>query len=110
LAIDGDGDGIADPFATDGQLVVATHAGVTRVYPMSWPGGNFVLVEDAQSGWSTAYAHLAFIDVVDGQFVEAGAPLGVVGSTGQSSGPHLHYEVRFGGVNLDPAGLVTCWG
>jgi murein DD-endopeptidase MepM/ murein hydrolase activator NlpD len=110
LAIDGDGDGIADPAATDGQLVVATHAGVARVYLMSWPGGNFVLVEDAQSGWSTAYAHLAVIDVVDGQFVEAGAAVGAVGSTGQASGPHLHYEVRYGGVNLDPAGLVTCWG
>jgi murein DD-endopeptidase MepM/ murein hydrolase activator NlpD len=110
LAVDGDSDGIADPAATDGQLVVATHAGVARVYPMSWPAGNFVLVEDAQSGWSTAYAHLAVIDVADGQFVEAGAALGAVGSTGQSSGPHLHYEVRYGGVNLDPAGLVTCWG
>jgi murein DD-endopeptidase MepM/ murein hydrolase activator NlpD len=110
LAVDGDGDGVADPAATDGQLVVATHAGVARVYPMSWPGGNFVLVEDAQSGWSTAYAHLAFIDVADGQFVEAGMPIGVVGSTGQASGPHLHYEVRYGGVNLDPVGLVTCWG
>jgi len=110
LAVDGDGDGVADPAATDGQLIVATHAGVARVYPMSWPGGNFVLVEDAQSGWSTGYAHLSVIDVADGQFVEAGAPLGVVGSTGQASGPHLHYEVRNGGVNLDPAGLVTCWG
>jgi murein DD-endopeptidase MepM/ murein hydrolase activator NlpD len=110
LAIDGDGDGFADPAATDGQLVVATHAGVARVYPMSWPGGNFVLIEDAQSGWSTAYAHLSVIDVADGQFVEAGTPIGAVGSTGQASGPHLLYEVRYGGVNLDPAGLVTCWG
>jgi murein DD-endopeptidase MepM/ murein hydrolase activator NlpD len=110
LAVDGDGDGIPEPAATDGALVVATHAGVARVYPMSWPGGNFVLVEDALSGWSTAYAHLSFIDVADGQFVEAGAPLGAVGSTGQATGPHLHYEVRYGGVNLDPAGLVTCWG
>jgi murein DD-endopeptidase MepM/ murein hydrolase activator NlpD len=110
FGVDGDGDGFADPAATAGQRVVATHAGVARVYPMSWPGGNFVLVEDAQSGWSTAYAHLAVIDVVDGQFVEAGAALGSVGSTGQATGPHLHYEVRHGGVNLDPAGLVTCWG
>ena len=110
LGVDGDGDGFADPAATDGQLVVATHAGVARVYPRSWPGGNFVLIEDAQSGWSTAYAHLSVIDVVDGQFVEAGAPLGAVGSTGQATGPHLHYEVRYGGVNLDPTGLVTCWG
>jgi transcriptional regulator with XRE-family HTH domain len=109
LAVDGDGDGAADPAATAGLLVVATHAGVARVFPMSWPGGNFVLVEDAQSGWSTAYAHLDGIAVADGQFVEAGVPLGTVGSTGEASGPHLHYEVRYGGVNLDPSGLITCW-
>jgi murein DD-endopeptidase MepM/ murein hydrolase activator NlpD/transcriptional regulator with XRE-family HTH domain len=110
LAVDGDGDGIPDPAATDGVPIVATHAGVARVYPMSWPGGNFVLVEDAQSGWSTGYAHLSVIAVADGQFIEAGATLGNVGSTGQATGPHLHYEVRHGGVNLDPSGLVTCWG
>jgi murein DD-endopeptidase MepM/ murein hydrolase activator NlpD len=109
LAVDGDGDGVADPAATEGMLAVATHAGVARVFPMSWPGGNFVLVEDTQSGWSTAYAHLSGIVVADGQFVDAGALLGTVGSTGQASGPHLHYEVRYGGVNLDPSGLVTCW-
>jgi murein DD-endopeptidase MepM/ murein hydrolase activator NlpD len=110
LAVDGDGDGSDDPAATDGQLVVATHAGVARVFPMSWPGGNFVLLEDTASGWSTAYGHLSSIAVAEGQFVEAGTPLGTVGSTGDASGPHLHYEVRYGGVNLDPAGLIECWG
>src|SRR5262245_8950607 len=98
LAVDSDGDGVAEPAATDGLMVVATHAGVARVFPMSWPGGNFVLIEDAPSGWSTGYAHLSSIAVSDGQLVAAGAPLGTVGSTGQASGPHLHYEVRHGGV------------
>ena len=109
LAVDSDGDGVAEPAATDGLMVVATHAGVARVFPMSWPGGNFVLIEDAPSGWSTGYAHLSSIAVSDGQLVAAGAPLGTVGSTGQASGPHLHYEVRHGGVNLDPSALVECW-
>ncbi len=108
LAIDGDGDGGADPSATDGVTIVATHDGVARVYPNSWPGGHFVLLEHAQSGWSTGYAHLASIAVADGQAVVAGTPLGVVGSTGMSTGPHLHYEVRYGGVNQDPSALIAC--
>ena len=108
LAIDGDGDGEADPAATDGVTIVATHDGVAHVYPNSWPGGNFVLLEHAQSGWSSGYAHLASFAVADGQAVVAGTPLGVVGSTGMSTGPHLHYEVRYGGMNLDPSGLIEC--
>jgi len=108
LAIDSDDDGYADPAATDGATIVATHDGVARVYFDSWPGGNFVLLEDAQTGWSTGYAHMSSIAVADGQAVTAGTPLGTVGSTGLATGPHLHYEVRRGGMNLDPSGLIEC--
>jgi murein DD-endopeptidase MepM/ murein hydrolase activator NlpD len=108
LAIDGDDDGYADPATTDGATIVATHDGVARVYFDSWPGGNFVLLEDTQTGWSTGYAHMSSIAVADGQAVAAGTPLGTVGSTGLATGPHLHYEVRRGGVNLDPSGLIEC--
>jgi murein DD-endopeptidase MepM/ murein hydrolase activator NlpD len=108
LGVDSDGDGVAEPSAVDGMTVVATHPGVAHVSPDSWPGGNFILVENVRDGWSTAYAHLASIAVADGQAVEAGAQLGTVGSTGMATGPHLHYEVRHGGVNLDPAGLIEC--
>jgi transcriptional regulator with XRE-family HTH domain len=108
LAIDGDGDGIPEPDTTDGIRIVATHGGVAHVFPDSWPGGNFVLVENKQDGWSTAYAHLGSIAVANEQAVSAGTPLGTVGSTGMATGPHLHYEVRHGGVNIDPTGLIGC--
>jgi murein DD-endopeptidase MepM/ murein hydrolase activator NlpD len=108
LAIDGDGDGFADPGATDGITIVATHGGVAHVFLDSWPGGNFILVENTRDGWNTAYAHLSSIAVADGHAVSAGTPLGTVGSTGMATGPHLHYEVRHGGVNLDPSSLIEC--
>lgn len=108
LGVDGNGDGFAEPGATEGVTIVATHGGVAHVFPNSWPGGNFILVENAQAGWSTAYAHLGSIAVGDGQTVLAGTPIGSVGSTGMATGPHLHYEVRHGGINLDPSPLIGC--
>jgi murein DD-endopeptidase MepM/ murein hydrolase activator NlpD len=108
LAIDGDGDGYADPEATWGAPVMASIAGVARVFMGSWPGGNFVRVVDERTGWSVAYGHLDIVAVVDGQQVAAETPIGTVGSTGMASGPHLHYEVWHGDANVDPSGLVGC--
>jgi murein DD-endopeptidase MepM/ murein hydrolase activator NlpD len=108
LAIDGDGDGSADPDATRGIAVVATHGGTAHVFLGSWPGGNYVRIEDAASGWSTAYAHLDTVAVADGQPLADGATLGTVGSTGFASGPHLHYEVWRGVEHIDPTELLTC--
>jgi murein DD-endopeptidase MepM/ murein hydrolase activator NlpD len=108
LAIDGDGDGNADPGATQGAPIFATHDGVAHVTLNSWPGGNFVRVVDEPTGWSTAYAHLDTVLVAEGQSIRAGATIGLIGSTGMTSGPHLHYEVWHGGQNMDPSGLIEC--
>lgn len=110
LAIDGDGDGDAEPETSQGVQVLATHGGVAHVFMDSWPAGNYVRVADQQSGWSTAYAHLDSVFVAEGQAIPDGAPIGTVGSTGQASGPHLHYEVWRGETNIDPTGLVGCPG
>lgn len=109
LGIDGDGDGEAEPDSTRGTFVLATHDGVADVWMNSWPGGNFVRVVNEESGWSTAYAHLDGVAVADGQSLTAGTPLGTVGTTGLSSGPHLHYEVWLRGRNLDPTAIAPCW-
>ena len=109
LAIDGDGDGYAEPGATWGAPVLSALPGAARVFMGSWPGGNFVRVVDERSGWSVAYGHLDTVAVADGQIVEAGAAIGTVGSTGMASGPHLHYEVWRGTENVDPTGLIGCW-
>jgi murein DD-endopeptidase MepM/ murein hydrolase activator NlpD len=53
-------------------------------------------------GVRTRYAHLSRIDVQVGQRVVAGSTVGLVGATGEASGPHLHFEVLLRGANVDP--------
>ena len=68
-----------------------------------WQGGygNIVVVQHANQQ-QTAYAHLSRIDVRKGQKVEQGEFIGAVGSTGASTGPHLHFEFRDKGQHIDP--------
>ncbi|MEF3274216.1 MAG: M23 family metallopeptidase [Chloroflexus sp.] len=91
LALDGDGDGKADPAGTWNQPVYATHAGRVTLTRDSWPGGNHIWITNDQ--YRTGYAHLAGFAVSDGQWVSRGDLIGYVGSTGMSSGPHLDYQV-----------------
>lgn len=63
--------------------------------------GNFVEV-DHGNGLRTRYAHMSRIDVTVGQAIEAGETLGGLGSTGRSTGPHLHFEVRINGRAVNP--------
>lgn len=100
LAIDGDGDGQADPEGTWNQPVYATHRGVVRLARGTWPAGNHLWVVGQQ--YKTGYAHLSSFVVEDGQVVERGQLIAYVGSTGQSSGPHLDYQVWKDGVNVNP--------
>ncbi len=87
LAIDiaaGMGAGI---WAADGGVVV--FAGWSTV-----GYGNMVMI-DHGNGWQTVYAHLSQVDVGCGQSVNSGQSIGLAGSTGNSTGPHLHFETRF---------------
>lgn len=63
--------------------------------------GNYVMVIHS-NGVATLYAHLSRIDVVADQFIPRGGQIGLVGSTGLSTGPHLHFEVRKEGIPTDP--------
>lgn len=63
--------------------------------------GNMIII-DHQNGMTTKYAHLESISVVPGQVVQKGQPIGVMGSTGRSTGVHLHFEVRVNGSLVDP--------
>jgi transcriptional regulator with XRE-family HTH domain len=108
LAVDGDGDGYAEPAASWYTPIVATHDGVVTVTLDSYPGGNHVWVRSNDTPWRTGYAHLALVTVISGQYVRAGDVIGMLGSSGMSSGPHLDYQVWNGSVNVDPTELVGC--
>ena len=84
-----------------GDPVRATGDGT--VIAAGWNGGYGRTVDiDPHNGVSTRYAHLSSIDVRVGQSVKSGQILGKLGSTGRSTGPHLHYETRLKGEAVDP--------
>jgi septal ring factor EnvC (AmiA/AmiB activator) len=78
-------------------------AGNGTVISAGWNGGygNCVIV-DIGNGYSAVYAHLSAINVSSGETVSAGQTVGAVGSTGDSTGPHLHYEIRLYGTPVSP--------
>lgn len=87
--------------AERGTAVVAAAAGT--VLSAGWQNGYGQTVEvDHGGGLTTRYAHLSKIEVAAGQQIARGDVVGRVGSTGRSTGPHLHYEVRVGGEAVNP--------
>ncbi|MEH6950342.1 M23 family metallopeptidase [Nitrobacter sp. NHB1] len=87
--------------AAMGDPVRATANG--KVVSAGWAGGYGRMVEiDHGNGLSTRYGHLSAIDVKVGQSIKIGQVVGEVGSTGRSTGPHLHYETRIDGEAVDP--------
>ena len=68
-----------------------------------WGGGYGLCVYlDHGNGYSTRYGHMSQVLVNVGDVVQKGQVIGYVGSTGDSSGPHLHFEIRINGVAQDP--------
>ncbi|GAA6762282.1 M23 family metallopeptidase [Thermus hydrothermalis] len=90
---------LAAPYGTP---IVAAKSGQVEVAGWSSVGYGFHVVLDHGGGVETLYAHMSRIAVRPGQWVEAGEVIGYVGSTGWSTGPHLHFEVRVGGVARNP--------
>jgi len=91
--------------ASSGTPIKAAGDGV--VIMAGWNGGygNFTLI-DHGGGLATGYGHQSSIGVRVGQHVSTGEVIGNVGSTGASTGPHLHWEVRVNGTPVDPMGWV----
>jgi hypothetical protein len=107
---------VGDPFGPRGNRF---HAGIDLIASAGTPvgaaaPGRVVFARWAAGGWGnlvvvahgdgvrTLYAHLSRIDVKLNQFVGTGARLGAVGTTGDATGPHLHFEVRLRGAAVDP--------
>jgi murein DD-endopeptidase MepM/ murein hydrolase activator NlpD len=95
-----------DVSAPSGARLVATGSG--QIIAAGWRGGygNCVMI-DHGDGLVSVYAHMKSISVKVGQNVVSGATVGYVGSTGLSTGPHLHFEIRVNGSPVDPlAGYI----
>lgn len=92
-----------------GTKIYAPADGVVEVTRRSKKGsGNFLRLQHS-FGFSSSYSHLKGFKVRPGQFVRKGELIAISGNSGLSSGPHLHYEVRFVGRALDPKPFVE-WG
>ncbi|HTJ26631.1 MAG TPA: M23 family metallopeptidase [Candidatus Limnocylindria bacterium] len=91
-----------DLAADYGSQVRASAAGT--VVSAGWdPGGFGIKVDiDHGNGYHTWYAHLSRVEVAPGEHVGKGQPIAFVGSTGESTGPHLHYQVMYDGNPIDP--------
>jgi murein DD-endopeptidase MepM/ murein hydrolase activator NlpD len=85
-----------------GTAIQATGAGkVVKVIHSKRGYGTHVIIDHGY-GYQTLYGHMHAVDVKVGQQVTRGEKIGVVGSTGTSTAPHLHYEVHFNGKKVDP--------
>lgn len=108
-AIDIAGGGImgARVVAADGGTVAYAYSGCPHNYPKNGSCGcgggygNYVMI-DHGNGKITIYAHLTSVAVSTGQYVSKGQTVGSVGTTGYSTGPHLHFECRLNGVKYNP--------
>ncbi len=88
-----------------GRAIKATDSG--NVIHSGWCGGyGYTVIIDHGKGISTLYAHCSKIYVRRGQAVFKGSTVAAVGSTGMSTGPHLHFEVRVNGVPVSPWGYI----
>jgi murein DD-endopeptidase MepM/ murein hydrolase activator NlpD len=91
--------------APEGTPIVAAAGGTVNY--AGWEGGyGNLTVIDHGNGLATAYGHQSRIIVSSGQTVAQGQVIGYVGSTGHSTGPHLHFEVRVNGTPVDPLGYL----
>ncbi len=106
--------GRADPFTGRNEQHKGLDISARTGTPIYAPGKGTVIFSGVENGYgnsillqhgggiTTRYAHMSRRAVSEGQTVQRGDVIGYVGSTGRSSGPHLHYEVRLNGVNVDP--------
>lgn len=89
-----------------GEPIYAADAGIVVYAGWSDFGYGELVVIDHLNGWHTFYGHLSQWNVTCGQQVYAGTIIGLGGSTGNSTGPHLHFEMRYNGVPQDPYGVL----
>lgn len=95
-----------DIAAATGTAIVAAAEGDVVTASYSGSAGNYIMISHG-GGVYSLYMHCSQLDVSTGQHVSAGQTIGKVGSTGISTGPHLHFGIRSGGQYLDPSSYVS---
>ncbi|RLC37450.1 hypothetical protein DRH29_01840 [candidate division Kazan bacterium] len=85
----------------NGWGIYASAAGIVRTYTGRYGYGNYIDINHGD-GWVTRYAHLSSFNVKSGDYVQQGQLIARMGSTGRSTGPHLHFEIRYNGKPLNP--------
>lgn len=94
-----------DIAASNGTSIKAALSGIVELAEKSGDDyGNYVIVN--HGGFKTLYAHCEDLLVANGQSVRAGEKIATVGSTGRSTGPHLHFEIRIGDKKIDPTPFI----
>ena len=92
-----------DPGAGTGSNIIAAESGTVILAAYGWNGGygNYIIINHG-NGITTRYAHASALYVSAGQSVAKGQVIAAVGTTGNSTGPHLHFEVRINGAHQNP--------
>ena len=93
-----------------GDTVRAAVSGTVEKIDYDHQGYGHYVVMSHSDGMETLYGHLEYALVSQGQFVYAGQPVAIGGNTGNSTGPHLHFETRLGGAAVDPMLLFDFYG
>jgi murein DD-endopeptidase MepM/ murein hydrolase activator NlpD len=93
---------------SEGSGVYAADTGTVTFAGWNIYGYGNLIVVNHGNGYETFYAHLSGINVVPGQIVYQGNLIGTTGNTGQSSGPHIHFEIRLNNNRDDPCWYIGC--
>ncbi len=92
----------------EGSAAVAADTGTVTYAGWNNTGYGYLIVVNHGNGYETFYAHLRGVNVAVGQVVVQGQVIGATGNTGNSSGPHIHFEVRSNGNRDDPCWYIPC--
>lgn len=89
-----------------GDTIVAAFDGKVRIAKFEGKGYGYYIVIRHDNGLETVYGHMSRFIARPDQYVRAGEPIGLGGSTGRSTGPHLHFETRYMGIAINPEAII----
>ena len=96
-----------DLYSFEGDPIVATRGGVVTTADYQAGGAGYYVTINHGDGFSSTYMHMTHYEVKKGDYVTAGQVIGYVGSTGGSTGPHLHFGIFYNGSSVNPVDYVN---